>query len=65
MDTRKLLRVIVNFLWIKYNQGKLTVKTMFRIIDILQVPTPTEWREEYEKYRKEREERNKAIELGK
>lgn len=62
MDTKKLLRVIINFLWIKYNQGRLTTMMMFRVIDVIQVPTPMEWREEYEKYRKER---NKAFGLGK
>jgi len=54
MDEKKrLLRQVINFMWEKNKNGTLTKRMLFRIIDIIQVPTPTEWREDYEKYRQE------------
>jgi len=53
MDTRRFLRQVINLLWIKYNHSKLTSAMLFQIVDVIEMPIPKEWRENYDNYRQE------------
>jgi len=52
-ENKRLLRQVINFMWKKNKNGTLTKRMLFCVIDVIQVPTPSEWREDYDNYKRE------------
>lgn len=44
LNVKRMMRQIVDFMWKKHIRGGITPQMLLRITDVIDMPTPREWR---------------------